>query len=209
MLNTQKTNFIIFKQPSKRIPADFELCLDGVALSPLKEVKLLGVVLDRHLTFSSHIEQTVCKARGLLGILRRACKWLPKGLALLAYQALIRSHLEYASALFVGVSNTHCDKMERLQRVAARIVCGAPRDAHAEPLLTSLGLEPLTARRNGRAIAILDSILRGDCHPALLDIVELPTEADLQFTIQKTRTLVGARRFGVAGALAYNNAMAS
>ena len=88
-------------------------------------MKLLGVVLDRHLTFSSHISQTVCKARGLLGILRRACKWLPKGLTSLAYQALIRSHLEYASTLFVGVANTHSEKLERLQRVAARIICGA------------------------------------------------------------------------------------
>ena len=53
-LNTSKTNLIIFKQPSKKIPPNFEICLDGVNLTPLKEVKLLGVVLDRHLTFASH-----------------------------------------------------------------------------------------------------------------------------------------------------------
>ena len=32
-LNTSKTNFIVFKQPSKRISDDFQLCLDGVSLS--------------------------------------------------------------------------------------------------------------------------------------------------------------------------------
>lgn len=202
-LNTKKTNFIILKQPSKRIPADFELCLDDVKLTPLKEVKLLGVHLDRHLTFAYHIEQTVCKARGLLGVLRRACKWLPRGLTLLAYQALIRSHLEYASALFVGIASTHNEKMERLQRVAARIICGADRDAHAEPLLTQLGLRSLADRRKERAIGIIEAILTGECHPALLDLVNPSPEAD-KLVVKNPRTAIGSRRFSVAGASAFN-----
>mgnify|MGYP003575439628 CR=1 FL=1 len=204
-VNTNKTNFIVFKQPSKRIPTDYQLCLDGVNLPPLKEVKLLGFVLDRHLTYSNHISQTACKVRGLLGVLRRACKWLPKGLTLLAYQGLIRSHLEYASALLVGVSNTHSEKLERLQRVAARIICGTSRDAHAEPLLASLGLDDLATRRKDRAIGIVESILNGDCHPALIDLFELASLSDGGIAVQKTRTLAGSRRFSVAGALAYNS----
>lgn len=206
-LNTNKTNFIVFKQPSKRLPDDFQLCLDGVTLAPLKEVKLLGVVLDRHLTFGSHISQTVCKARGLLNILRRASKWLPKGLVLLAYQSLVRSHLEYASSLFLGVANTHSERLERLQRVAARIVCGAPRDAHAEPLLTSLGLDSLVDRRKARVVDIIGSILSGECHPALFDLVE--SGIDDKLVVHKTRTLAGTRRFSVAGALAYNEKLSN
>ena len=150
------------------------------------------------------IEQTVCKARGLLGILRRACKWLPKELTLLAYQAIIRSNLEYASALFIGVSKTHNEKLERLQRVAARIVCGAERDAHAEPLLISLGLQTLVTRRKERVVEILESIIKGDCHPALLELVEFSDVFEDKLVVQKARTAVGSRRFSVAGAIAFN-----
>ena len=167
-------------------------------------MKLLGVTLDRHLTFANHIEQVVCKARGLLGILRRACKWLPRGLTLLAYQALIRSHLEYASAMFVGIANTHNEKLERLQRVAARIICGADRDAHAEPLLATLGLKTLASRREERVIDILESIIAGDCHPALLSLVEFSSEAEDKLLINKTRTVIGSRCFSVAGAKLFN-----
>ena len=89
--------------------------------------------------------------------------------------------------------------------MAARIIFGTSRDAHAEPLLTSLGLVDLATRRKDRAIGIIDSILNGDCHPALTDLIELASSGDDRVLVPKTRTLAGSRRFSVAGAAAYND----
>ena len=125
-------------------------------------------------------------------------------MTLLAYQAHIRSHLEYVSALFVGIASTHSEKMERLQRVAARIICGVDRDAHAEPLLTQLGLRSLADRRKERAIGIIEAILKGECHPALLNSVDPSPEAEDKLIVKKPRTAIGSRRFSVAGVVAFN-----
>ena len=207
VLNAAKTQLIIFKQPSKKVPNDYQLNIDGAVLTPAKHVNLLGVTLDRHLTFAGHIDTVVNRTRGLLGILRRASNWLPRELVLLAYQSLIRTRLEYASALLVGMADCHKEKLERMQRVAARIICGTARDAHAEPLLTTLGLETLSMRRTKHTVSIIESILREDCHPALRNLFT-GSQVNDEVTIQGSRTAVGRRRFSVAGAIAFNQSRA-
>ena len=64
--------YLIIKSLGKKLSQeDAVLTLDNVCLVPLHSVKLLGITIDRHLTFSEHINITVKKCRGLLGILRR------------------------------------------------------------------------------------------------------------------------------------------
>src|SRR3989442_166154 len=107
VINSSKTQFIIIKTPSKKLsPEESTLILDGISFSPLLSVKWLGFTIDRHLTFSEHINTTISKCRGLIGILRRISSSVPKELMLLMYNALIRTHLEYASSVFIGASLT-------------------------------------------------------------------------------------------------------
>ena len=88
-----------------------------------------------------HIDTISKKCHGLLGMLRRAAPSLPQDLLRLTYTSLIRSHLEYARAVLAPAAKTHLLKLDIIQKMAARIICRAPPpDAHAAPLLTSLGL---------------------------------------------------------------------
>ncbi|MEZ4720250.1 MAG: reverse transcriptase family protein [Flavobacteriales bacterium] len=190
ILNESKTQFIIFKQPTKKLDTDTIIQLGTAALQPLNEVKLLGFMLDRHLTFESQIKAVTTKARGLLSILRLAAKSLPQELTLLAYQGLIRSHLEYCSGVFVGMAETHAHKLEVIQKIAARIICDAPRDAHAQPLLASLKLEELRSRRNAHTLNIITAIRSNQTHPSFLNFFDTNDTAP--------RTRIGKRRFSMA-----------
>ena len=93
------------------------------------------------------IDKVVSKAHGLLGVLSSASTYLTHSLLLLAYKSLIRSHLEYASALLCSASNTNKKKLETIQKTASRIILGAPRNTHSAPLLEKLNLETLVKRR--------------------------------------------------------------
>ena len=95
-INAAKTEFIIFKSPAKKLPVNLTINLNGILIEPAHTVKLLGVTLDRHLTFKDHINQVTQTCRGLAGVLRRAASRLPTELLRLAYVSLIRTHLEYA-----------------------------------------------------------------------------------------------------------------
>mgnify|MGYP003471049762 FL=1 len=106
-LNTNKTQFLIVKAASKRLPEPVTLTLDGVDITALTAVKLLGITVDRHLTFAEHVRNTVTKCNGLLGVLHRAAPCLSRELLRLAYIALVQSQLEYCGGLLLTVAKTH------------------------------------------------------------------------------------------------------
>ena len=66
IVTAQKTQFIIFKVPTRKIPPEF--------------VKLLGIILDQdqHLTFKEHIDNTSKKCHGILGALARASRLMSR-----------------------------------------------------------------------------------------------------------------------------------
>ena len=102
-------------------------------------------------------------------MLARASTVLPRKLLKLAYIALIRTHLEYASLILMMVSNTNLNKLEIVQKSAARLITGSPRLAHSAPLLEMLELQSLESRRLSHALKTVNLIIDGNCHPALRD----------------------------------------
>jgi len=203
VINANKTQLVIFKAPSKPSPDNMDLTLDGCLIKPVTSVQLLGVTLDSHLTLASHIDNTIRKAHGLLGALARAAPLLPRQLLKQAYTALIRSRLEYCSAILAPVAKTHLNKLDVIQRSAARIICGVPRDTHAAPLLDELGLQSLECRRNKHIIGIVRSILENECHPALQEMFKAGTDGRI-LTPYSPRTALGAKRFSCTGATIFN-----
>ena len=145
-VNAAKTQLIIFKQPTRRIPADCSIMLGDCTVKLETSVKLLGVHLDQHLTMATHVDKTVKKCHGLLGVLSRASATLSQKLLKLAYTALIRTQMEYASAVVSMGSNSQLKKFDIVQKAAARIIMGAPKLAQSDPLLEHLvGLLPSLA----------------------------------------------------------------
>ena len=125
--------------------------------------------MDRHLTMANHIDATVTKCHGLLGVLRRAAVYLPEKLLKLVYTSIIRSHLEYSSALIHCAAPTHLAKLDTVQKIASRIITNSDSRAHSAPLQTLLGLEPLDSRRKKHIYDIVADIQRNDSHPYFQD----------------------------------------
>ena len=115
-VNAAKTQFIIIKASTKRLPDDVSITLDDAVIPASSAVKLLGVTIDSHLTFGEHIVGTVSRCHGLLGLLHRAAPSLTRDLLRLAYMALVRTHLEYCSTLLISVSSCHTTKLEVVQK---------------------------------------------------------------------------------------------
>ena len=66
----------------------------------------------------------------------------------LLYTSFIRPQLKYASDVWGGCSSTDCERLEKIQLIAARIVTGLPIFASRESLYFETGLDPLSTRRN-------------------------------------------------------------
>ena len=203
ILNAAKTQLIVFKQPSKKLSDSFELLLDSEVVKPTDTVKLLGFTLDRHFTFTQHIQSCVQKAHAALGLLWKAVKWMPREISKMAYTALARSQLEYCCMIFAGASITNQQKLEVVQKIAARIICELPRDTHATPLLEALQLVELRDRRAELMMKMAENILQGNCHvPCLKNLFSLNEQHKI--VEQNNRTVIGKRRFSAIAAGLYN-----
>ena len=74
---------------------------DGlVTLDQVVSENDLGVILDPNLKFRGNISSWVNKANRLLGIIRRSFSHLNANMFKLLYKALVRSHIEYAAAVW-------------------------------------------------------------------------------------------------------------
>ena len=91
-------------------------------MKTVSQVKDLGVIIDQKLSFEEHINGKVTQAFKMLGILRRAFKFLTIESFPPLYKSLVRSHLEYAHAIWhprlVGLEK----KLEAVQRRATKLV---------------------------------------------------------------------------------------
>ena len=138
------------------------LLFDGVAVTEVEEIKLLGVTFDRQLTFAPHLQQVAVKARQRLGFLRRASRVLRRAKdRTIAYKAFVRPRLEYAPLAWMGAAPTHLEKLDAVQHAAERLIGD-----------NNLALDSLVHRRYVAALTYLYK-LQGwpSCPAALLAMI--------------------------------------
>ena len=108
--------------------------------------------------------QVASKANRTLGFVRRKLSKCPQDIKDQAYKSLERPHLEYASAVWDPYRQCHIDKIEMVQRKAARFVTNtySREPGTVTNILQSLGWPTLETRRKGARLILLYKILHGE-----------------------------------------------
>ena len=137
--------------------------LAGVVLDHVHEAKYLGLVLSEDLQWAQHIQAVTSKSNSILGLLRRNIYHCPVKLREQAYITLIRSRLEYCCTVWDPHLSKDSNKLEMVQRRAARFVAHEhdPR-ASVTSLLKDLKWHSLQDRRRELRLALLFKIIHGE-----------------------------------------------
>ena len=79
------------------------------------EQRDLGVIIDNKLKFAKHIDAITSKATAALGFIKRFCYDISDTQTLKTlYYALVQSHLEYCSVVWLPFESIYKDKIERI-----------------------------------------------------------------------------------------------
>src|SRR5208282_2901232 len=109
-------------------------------------VKILGVTLDRHLTFNLHV-QNVCKSSYYhIRALKHIRSSLTADMAKTVGCALVNSRLNYANSVLYGTTTANITKLQCVQNTLARVVTNTRRAEHIHPVLASLHWLPVNYR---------------------------------------------------------------
>ena len=130
-------------------------------LQTTDSAKYLGLTLTSDLKWNTHISNTTRKANSILGLLRRNLKTASQTLKTQAYQSLVRPHLEYAATVWSPHTAENANKLEMVQRRAARYTCNRFHNTSTvNEMIDHLGWESLAACRNNMRLQMMYRISR-------------------------------------------------
>ena len=107
---------------------------ETVILQPTEEEKDLGVLVDKELKFSKHIETQVNKANRIVGLIRRSFTHLDRDNMRQLFIALVRPHLEFGNVAWAPRLQKDKDLIESVLRRATRIIPGFKDREYTERL---------------------------------------------------------------------------
>ena len=114
------------RQRLSKVPRDLSVTLDGVMVSRKSTVTVLGVIIDEALSFTTHMESVCSKAAGRLRLLIRTARRLPTKYRASLAKALVYSPLIYCDAAMCNINQRWLNRLDEIQRGAARFVVGSP-----------------------------------------------------------------------------------
>lgn len=145
-LNVSKCSHVSFHRRRNYVAPSYSL--NNNTLTQCKTFKYLGVHISSDLSWAHHILQLTNSCNRLLGYLRRNLSSASPAVKLLAYKTLIRSKLEYASAIYDNHQVNINNSLESVQNRAARfILSDYSYRSSVSALKSQLCLPSLSSRR--------------------------------------------------------------
>lgn len=121
-LNVLKTKSIMLgSRYMLRSNPELHLVLQDAAIEQVREAKLLGVIIDEILSWSTHINKMVSKMSSNISMIRRGVHLLTGSTVKLVLQSLVLSSLDYCSTIWSSASKQDVDKLQLIQNRAARL----------------------------------------------------------------------------------------
>ena len=142
------------------IPSQY--LLHGQVLESVAGSKYLGVEISSNLLFNNHIQNITTSASRSLGFLRRNIRSQNPALREMAYKTLVRPIVEYSSTVWSPNTDQNIDKLEMIQRRAARwTLHNYSTYASVTEMLQSLSWRSLEQRRSDSRLCLFYKIIHG------------------------------------------------
>jgi hypothetical protein len=150
------------------------LIFNTIPVKPVDQTKHLGLTLDKKLSFHTHVNEKIKKARQGIGLMKQIYPFVPRNTLEIVYKLYIRPHLDYADIIFhipykdnpafLSDSDTEplnnlMRQIESIQYDAALSATGAWRGSPKKELYENLGWESLHLRRELRRLCMLHEVI--------------------------------------------------
>ena len=125
---------MIFRPRKKSLPITRQIIIENNVLEQVDNIKFLGVYIDQHLTWKTHVNFIAAKISKSVGLLYKAKYYLPSKSPLILYYALVYPYLTYCNLIWASTYVTNLQRIYLLQKRIVRTISKADYQASSKPL---------------------------------------------------------------------------
>lgn len=165
-------------------------------LDQVKEAKYLGITISSDLSWKPHICEITNKASNTLAFLRRNFSRTKPAIKEKLYTTLVRPQMEYASAVWDPHIQVNINKLESVQRRAARFaMCKYSYHESVSDMLEKLKWPELSERRKTNRINHFTRARDNTSALKIPDYIKPSTRHDHCFIVPSSRTNIHKHSF--------------
>ena len=133
-LNIEKTNWVLFHSPWKKLTVHNNLKIGKQYIQRTKFVKFLGVLMDEHLTWKYHTTKLCKKLSKTAGIFFKVRHYVPLPTLISLYNSLFLPFLNYGISAWGMTYESYLDPLFKLQKKILRCIKFKPFSASSTPI---------------------------------------------------------------------------
>ena len=175
--------------------------------------KLLGVRIDPNLTWQQQIDHICNVVSTRLALLRRIKLYIDVPTRILYFNGYVLPYFDYCSLIWGTCTLGNIERIEKLQKSAARIILDASYDVRTADLYRVLGWDSFTVRQKRKQAIMMYKSLNGLAPSYMKDMFTFNNEihshhlrsiSSDNLYLQRGRTEVHKKRFSYIGAKVWN-----
>ena len=132
----------------------YNLFIGDTSIEIEPTLKILGVTLDRDLSFKPHVAIMLKKAYAKIAALRRIKRLVPSDVMISLYKAYVLPHLEYCCPLLLGISKVLKNNIERTNHYAIKTLLNLGNSATYDFCLAMADMDKLEQRRTLQSLIL-------------------------------------------------------
>lgn len=212
-LNTEKSKFMILSNrycPTYNINSTVSINQQNI--QRVTEFKYLGIVIDQHLTFSSHANYVIKKVSKKVYFLNRISYFLSEWSKLLVYKTIIAPHFVYCSTISFMFNNDELYNLQKIQNRAVRSILNCNSHTSIRFMLSQVDVLSVKQIIMLNVLIFLFKMLNNMLPAHLLeycllvhDIHEYNTRNNQNFYIERSNTNYGQNHLFSKGLRLYND----
>jgi len=134
-LTEDKTKLVVYQPYNKKIPSNFYVKINKYKIKPCPYVKYLGVSIDEHLSWNTHINSLCQQLSQSIGIISKIRHYVPLKSCISVYYAIFYSYLRYGCLTWQFAAKQLIQKIEIIHKKCIRVLNFSHPQDHTLPLL--------------------------------------------------------------------------
>jgi hypothetical protein len=185
-LNVNKTKVMLVRGIRKKVSENsIKVKLENSVLEVVSEIKYLGVIIDKNLSFSENINYMGKKIGSKLGVLRRVSVELTPYMRCVVYKTIVAPLFEYCSSIMLSVNDTNLQYLQKLQNKGMRTILRCNNRTRVRDMLEALQFMSVKERIEYNVYILVHKMVNGLCPEYLVNKIEFIGREESMHTRQR------------------------